>query len=331
MSIEDINKKIPSSQGKGQILLENRTAIWADSTPSPTIDVNNRKGWYYTNTNTGDKANIYFFGGNQETILIHQIRSMWAKISIDNNSSTNVRPFFIIYTKPQASGNAGAFYHSRFTYTFNNDVQIGIGEEVIIHTLSTPDIDFDNRFISMPNVTIEGDGDPLEEVLYMTIHTDSGATPASVKLLFSNLGFQSKIGHIRNIELIGYVNDVPEYPTNASGILLTASDHITSQVQQIDIIANNSTFYSGSVSNTYPSKGNITIFGNSGTQNTDIKVQYSEDDSTWYFASNNYISFDSGNNGDFAIDFKTQSPYIRVSQFNNHGTDVSITVKMFIK
>tara|TARA_R110000803_G_scaffold124302_1_gene192103 strand:+ start:12001 stop:13005 length:1005 start_codon:yes stop_codon:yes gene_type:complete len=334
MSLEEINKKIPSSKGKTQILLANSAMIWADSTPAPTIDSNHRKGWYYTNTSTNDKTNIYFFDGVQETIRVQDLNSIWAKVSIDNFNSLQHLPHFVVYTKPTGDGDAGPWFHSKFTYTFDSDVIIGIGEEVIIHSLNNPNVSFDCRLISMPNVVIVGDGLPEEEILYITIHTDSGATAGEVKILFSNLGFQSRRQHIRNVELIGYVDTVtvPEYPTGNGGVLLVSTEHITTNLEQTATITNNTTFYSGSISNPYPSKGDVVLFGNSNTQNTQIRVQYSMDNITWYYASNISIMFDMGTAlGNFAIDFKTQAPYIRVSQFNNSGSDQTISVRMVIR
>ena len=204
MSLEIINKKIPSNRGKVVVNLANHAPLWADSAPAPVIDSNKRDGWYYTNTSTGNKANIYFFAGTQETLELQHIRSIWAKVAIDNYSATNVLPFFNVYTKPTGTGDAQAWYHSRFTYQMAADVDIGIGEEVIIHSHFTPSISYDNRTIPMPVIAIEGDESLEQEVLYITIHTDSGAAAGDVKILFQNLGFVASAGHTRNLHLVGY-------------------------------------------------------------------------------------------------------------------------------
>ena len=331
MSLEIINKKIASDRGKVQVILANNAAMWADSSPSAVVDSNKRDGWYYTNTAPGDKANIYFFGGVQESMALHQISSVWAKLAIDNYSSSSVLPFFIVYTKPTGVGDAGAFYHSRITYTMNANVDIGVGEEVIIHTQHSPNISYDNRFISCPNKTVQGDGLGTEEVLYITIHTDSGAAAGDVKILFQNLGFVSTAGHARDVHLVGYESGAAavEYPTEVgTGILLTTESNRRVVTSEVVSIADNSTGYSSSVENIHPSAGRISIWGNSDTQNTDIEVQYSSDDATWYNASNHYVSFHGGSNGDFAIDFETTARYIRVSQFNNHGSSRTLNVNI---
>tara|TARA_B110000285_G_scaffold222955_1_gene277787 strand:+ start:7625 stop:8617 length:993 start_codon:yes stop_codon:yes gene_type:complete len=329
MSLAEINNKIPSLNGFSQILLKNNAPVWADSAPSATVDSNNRNGWYYTNTSAGNKANIYFFGGTQETVLVKHLNSIWAKLSIDNNSATNCLPFFNVYTKPTGVGDAGAFYHSRFTYTLNSNVNIGIGEEVVIHTHHAPDIDYDCRFIPMPNVSVEGDGHGGEEILYMTIHTDSGAVAGEVKILFQNLGFRA-LGNTRNLHLVGYTDSAIEYPVDGSGVLMTVQPFNITQFSQIVSLTDSSYGYSNSVHNTSPSKGDISIWGNSNTQNTDVEVQYSHDDITWYFASNHFISFHGGSNGDFALDFKTNANYIRVAQFNNHGSVRTLSLNIVL-
>jgi len=329
MSLETINKKIPSNNGKAEIILTNHASIWADSLPAPIIDSNQRKGWYYTNTSATNKANIYFFGGTQETLLLKDINSIWAKLAIDNYSNFNVLPFFIVYTKPTGNNDAGSFYHSRLTYQMDSDVDIGIGEEVVIHTHFTPNLSYDNRNIVCPNKTVQGDGLLTEEILYITIHTDSGANAGDVKILFQNLGFTSKLGHTRNLHLKGYQEG--QYPTDPStGILFTTESNRRVDLSESITLIDGQYTYSNSVHNTHPSKGDITIFGNSNTQNTNIEVQYSSDNLTWYFASNHFVNFHGGTNGDFAMDFKTSANYIRVTQFNNHGSNRQLNLNITI-
>jgi len=329
MSIETINKKIPSNNGKAEIILANHSSVWADSVPAPIIDANQRDGWYYTNTSATNKANIYFFDGTQENLLLRDINSIWARIAIDSYTHYNVLPFFIVYTKPTGVGDAGTFYHSRLTYTMDANVDIGIGEEVIIHTHFTPNLSYDNRNIVVANLTTSGDGLGSEEVLYITIHTDSGANAGAVKMLFQNLGFSSKQGHTRNLHLKGFQE--AQYPTDpTTGILFTTESNRKIEVNESITLINGQYTFSTSVQNIHPSKGDVTIFGNSNTQNTDIEVQYSSDDTTWYFASNHYVNFHGGSNGDFAMDFKTSAKYIRVTQFNNHGSNRQLNINIVV-
>ena len=330
MSIETINKKIPSNNGKAEIILANHASIWADSVPAPIVDANQRDGWYYTNTSATNKANIYFFDGMQETLLLRDINSIWARLAIDKNTDVQSRPFFIVYTKPTGIGDAGSFYHSKLTYQMDANVDLGIGEEVIIHTHFTPNISYDNRYIVVPNVTTEGTGLGTEEVLYITIHTDSGATAGNVKILFQNLGFSSKQGHSRNLHLKGFQE--AQYPTDpTTGILFTTESNRKIEVSESMTLIDGQYTFSNSVQNIHPSKGDITIFGNSNTQTTDIEVQYSADDTNWFFASNHYVNFHGGSNGDFAMDFKTSARYIRITQFNNHGSNRQLNLNIIVK
>lgn len=331
MSLEIINKKIASNRGKVQVVLANHAAMWADSMPAPLADSNKRDGWHYSNSSLGDKANIYYFNGSQESMQLHEINSLWAKVAIDNYSGASVLPFFNVYTKPTGTGDAGAFYHSRLTYTMNANVDIGIGEEVIIHTHHTPSISYDNRFVPCSNETVQGDGLPSEEVLYITIHTDSAAAAGDVKILFQNLGFVSTAGHVRNVHLVGYEPTATSvtYPTDPNtGILLTTESNRQIASSTTISILDSSYGYSSSVENIFPSTGFVSIWGNSDTQNSDIEIQYSSDDTTWYFASNHYVSFHGGSNGDFAMDFRTAARYIRVAQYNNHGSTRNLHVNI---
>tara|TARA_R110000744_G_scaffold1330_3_gene4706 strand:- start:2727 stop:3719 length:993 start_codon:yes stop_codon:yes gene_type:complete len=327
MSLEQINNKIPSSRGKVEVLLANHAALWADSVPAPIVDSNEREGWFYTNTSATNKANLYFFDGLRETVLLSQIGSLFAKLTIDNHSSTQDLPFFIIYTKPTGVNDAGAFYHSRIVYSMNASSYIGLGEEIIIHTHHKPDIDYDCRFIPCQNITVDGDGSHNEEILYMTIHTDSGATPGNVKILFQNVGFRSTQGHARNIHLKGF--QPSQYPTApTSGILLTQETSSRSDIYQTISITDNAYAYSNALHNLHPAKGEVSIWGNTDTQTNDIEIQYSSNNVDWYFASNHYVSFHGGSNGDFALDFRTNANYIRVVQYNNHGSVRNLIVNL---
>jgi len=333
MSLEIINKKIRSNRGKVQVILENHTAMWADSVPAPLADSNKRDGWYYENTALGNKANVYFFGGAQETMTLADVKSIWAKVAIDDYSNQNVLPFFHVYTKPTGSGDADTWYHSRLTYTMNADVDIGIGEEVIIHTHHVPSISYDNRFIPCPNIVVNGEGLGTEEVLYIVLSTDSSAAAGTVKLLLQNLGFVSSANHTRDVHLIGYEPSTGvEYPTEAgTGILLTTESHRHIENSQTLTLLDNTYGYSTAVENIHPSRGDVTIWGNSDTQNTDIEIQYSHDNITWYFASNHFVTFHGGSNGDFAMDFKTSAKYIRVAQYNNHGSTRTLNLNIALK
>ena len=206
-----INLKHKTRYGKSQILFENREPIVADSSGSFTRDTNERDGWYYTNTDGGDKFNLYYFDGLQENIKLKDIRSLWTRMTIDNYQTNpgNI-PFFVIYTKPTGVGDTGPFYHSRISYEFSSDQHIGIGEECVFYALEQPRESLDNRKVIFNLKNVLGDGLPDEEVFLISLQSNSGASSGQVQVLIDTLGFEATIPNARihrNLNLIGHEND----------------------------------------------------------------------------------------------------------------------------
>jgi len=184
---EDFNKN-----GHSQVLLgaPGGTAVLADSTIAPIADPDKREGWLFENTVPGSKYNLYFFGGAQETLTLGSIASLWVKMYIDAKPDNSVMPFLEIYTKPTGVGDAGAFFHSKITYTYGAGT-VGIGEEMVFFAINEPSRGFSNRKLELPNKTVLGDGLDDEEVLYMTVHSDSAATTGGVRHCINQLGFNT--------------------------------------------------------------------------------------------------------------------------------------------
>jgi hypothetical protein len=184
---EDFNKN-----GNSQVLLggPGGTAVLADSTILPIADPDKREGWLFENTVPGSKYNLYFFGGAQEILTLGSIASLWVKMYIDAKPDNSVMPFLIIYTKPTGVGDAGAFYHSKITYSYVEGT-IGIGEEMVLFAIDEPSRGFSNRKLQLANKIVLGDGLDDEEVLYMTVHSDTSATIGGVRHCINQLGFNT--------------------------------------------------------------------------------------------------------------------------------------------
>jgi len=206
-----VNLKKKTRYGKSSVLFENRGPVISDSTGTFSRDVNEREGWHYLNTSLGNKFNLYYFDGTQETIKLGEIKSVWSRLTIDNFQlqASNI-PHFVIYTKPTGVGDAGAFYHSRICYEYNNDEHIGIGEECVFYGLQEPEESMDNRKVRLNLKQVLGDGESSEEVLFITLQSNSGATGGQVQCLISDLGFQAEKNGVkihRSLKLIGYKTD----------------------------------------------------------------------------------------------------------------------------
>ena len=228
-----VNLKKKTRYGKSQILFENRAPVVADSTGKFSRDTNERDGWYYVNTASADKFNLYYFDGLQETVTLGQIKSVWARITIDNfqGQAGNI-PHFAIYTKPTGSGDAGAFYHSRICYEYNSDEHIGVGEECVFYGLNEPQESMDNRKVRLNSKDVLGDGESSEEVLFITLQSNSGATAGQVQCLIADLGFQVEKDGVkihRDFNLIGHETDHVFHDQVMNNQLVVAGGTYTSE------------------------------------------------------------------------------------------------------
>ena len=164
------------------------TAIQADSFPSAMADANGRTGWSYTKVSGSEKFNYYFYAGTYEQMKMKHIKSMFYCGSIDAWSGQgNEAPFFVIYTKMKGDGSdAGAFYHSKHAYTLHSGSQlIRVGERCLFYCLQQPKEQFDGaRTIPFRNRVDTGIYDPENDVLFMTLQSDSGATNQSTYVEF---------------------------------------------------------------------------------------------------------------------------------------------------
>lgn len=179
-------------------------AVFADSSPAPANDPNDRKGWYWAKTQSGsEKFNYFFWTQGSRVLHVGDLRSLFMVVSIDDYQGASSLPFFVIYTKLKASGNSGAWYHSKIIYTMHTSQTIMLGEKVQMYTHNaTPNADYGYRKIPLQHVIIDGTVIPTDEILTIAVHSDS-ASAATTKILMSNLGFETTSGIELKIELDG--------------------------------------------------------------------------------------------------------------------------------
>ena len=197
---------IPNSQYKVGTAT---TAAIAGAETAPVADPDNVNGWLFSKAIAGAaKFNYFFYGGTgtTEVLTLGDMRSYWSVVRIDNYQAANSLPFIIIYTKPTGSGDAGAFYHSKISGHFNPVTHhIALGEQVQMYLGNEPSVDYGYRKIKCDRV-IEGNGYANEEILYMTLHSDSDA-PVSTQIFTSDYGYETQTNFskgqvVRKIKLI---------------------------------------------------------------------------------------------------------------------------------
>ena len=185
--------KLSSSGGMGVI---------ADSNPQPTADGDDRSGWLFTKTSSGlGKFNYYFYSQGSSVKTLGDITSLKAEVSIDNyQSAGGSLPHFAIYTKPTGSGDAGSWYHSRKEYTYSNEEDIFLGECIEIYGEEKPYNLTLKRQVKFNNITNTGECLDNEEILYITLQSNSGA-PIDTKILVQSMGveFGSSVSNFKLI------------------------------------------------------------------------------------------------------------------------------------
>lgn len=159
------------------------TSFQADSSPLAAADANGRPGWSYTKVSGAEKFNWYMYSGTYEQMPVSAVKNMYFCGSLDAWTGIgNEAPFFVIYTKPKGDGSDQAvWYHSKRAYALHPDSQlIRSGEKCLFYCLQNPVDDFDGiRRVPFRTRIDNGTMLPEDEVLFMTLQSDSGAVAQS--------------------------------------------------------------------------------------------------------------------------------------------------------
>lgn len=178
------------------------TALIADSSPSPIADPNGRPGWSYTKTAGAEKFNYYFYSGVYETARLRDIKGMWFVGSVDEwTNQTNELPYFVVYTKMTGVGDAGAWYHSAVRHNLNKNGNIIRTGERCMWQVGVPDVTVEGaRVLKMDTTSVVGEYNEDDEILYMTLQSDSLATAMSCYV--ENMGAEFHQHHRHTKETI---------------------------------------------------------------------------------------------------------------------------------
>jgi len=173
-------------------------SAYADSNPAPTADAYKRKGWYYTNTSAGNKFNYYFYSNGNTTQTLQNITGGWCICENDSTTTTSsiVNPIISIYTV----GNLNIWYQSSRAYAAN--VNMVAGMKYLFWWGVEPTV-----FPELPRVQLtlaisNGPQLPTEQILTMSVGSDSGAPAGSIKNLLSHIAWRNSTNEFIT-ELIG--------------------------------------------------------------------------------------------------------------------------------
>lgn len=173
----------------------NNSSVLADTSCSYSYDDYGRDGWYFQNKSANTKFNLYYYDGLTSTNMTKSQVSAWSVVNILGTS----KPFITIYSKPTGINDYAVWYHSAWVFTFPIGAEITTGEDILIYTGSDPSSIHTNlRHIQLTNTTTNGQGLSTENILTLTLHSDSSASVNTMKILVNSLGFSTAS---KNVEL----------------------------------------------------------------------------------------------------------------------------------
>ena len=181
---ENFNSKVKRSSTEG-------TAIIAGTLPVPTADNNGREGWLYTKTTGAEKFNYYLWTQGSHAITLGRLHTIYMVASIDTYTNGSSVPFIVVYTKPTGVGDAAVWYHSKIVHAIDSSQIIMLGEKIQLysHTLP-PNAFYGYRQVPLNVVIKDGDALNTEEILYITLHSDSSGAD-NTQILVSDFGFET--------------------------------------------------------------------------------------------------------------------------------------------
>ena len=181
---------IPIHNSKVLLTSTSGVAAYAGTLPVPTSDPNNRKGWYFQKTAGAEKFNYYLYVEGSRALKLQDVKEYYFVGSVDTYSNITSVPFIVVYTKPLGDGSdAQPWYRSRIFHTINTlntNVQLGVKCQYSTSTKTSTKFPYNQAHLSVTGG--EGPRDPAEEILYMTVHSDSTA-PVDAKILISHFGY----------------------------------------------------------------------------------------------------------------------------------------------
>ena len=186
---------LPIQTGRVNLSSTAGVAVYADTIPAPTQDDNGRKGWLYTKTGGAEKLNYYFYSEGSTAITLATLENAFFVGIVNNWTNTSNVPFIVVYTKMKGDGqDAGSWYRTRRAFSIfpNEPITIGMRTQFQMFDNSTPTFPFQK--VTLANQIVTGPNQIDEEILTISVQTDSGAVAGS-SVLISNVGWKARGGH----------------------------------------------------------------------------------------------------------------------------------------
>ena len=172
----------------------------------PTADGDDRSGWLFEKTAsdaTSSKFNYYVYAhsASSHTFTVANLNSIHLTCSVDNYQNSGSVPFIVVHTKPTGINDAESWYHSKRAYTLAVDSYVVLaGEHINLYALAAPAFNNTHRSLPLTSAVTDGDYADTEEILYISVHSDSSAL-VNTQILVTDVGYTLGSIH-RNIKLV---------------------------------------------------------------------------------------------------------------------------------
>lgn len=186
---------MPIHTGRVNLSSASAMSVYADTMPAPMQDDNGRHGWLFTKASGSEKFNYYIYGEGRFPVTLAELENLYCIATVDTYSNTQSVPFFVIYTKMLGDGqDGGSWYRSKITYSIATNAQITLGMRTQFSIHSNPLPSYPLEQVVCNQTTVVGPNDASEEILTMSVQSDSAA-PVGTKILVSYIGYKERNRH----------------------------------------------------------------------------------------------------------------------------------------
>lgn len=154
-------------------------------------------GWYYINGNTGpNKINWYFPPDTNQTV--GDILGFYLRLFNCSTTSNDNSPFIVIYTKPTGVNDFAPWFHSSKVYVLNSSVTpVANTSYTFFENVSgtCPDPShYASQLVDMQESTVRGVYLPTDQILAISVQSNSASPVNSVEFIAQSLGLMSASG-----------------------------------------------------------------------------------------------------------------------------------------
>jgi hypothetical protein len=237
---------------EANIYLSQSSTITADTVPPVGRNDRDPLGWGYNNTNPGNSMNLYYFNGADETKTLNQVVGQYTVIT-NLSTKLNNSLIFGIYTKSNSS-----FFTTRITHSPAGGVNLTAGGKFLCYWGEVPgDLYPTLPRLNFTDITTTGPAVPTEEILSVSLNTDSGTPAGDILIFIESLGVVFNNSGVNQSRVLNLLSDDTFYTLTSSTTEFTQLinnylANLTKTNGGLDVYIKNDTPISVSVSNTTP-------------------------------------------------------------------------------